>query len=67
MESGDLDGARRELETALQKEPENIKIISNLGILALKSGNTDEATAFFRTVLELDPDDPIANNFIKNR
>jgi len=63
MESGDLKGARRELESALYDDPENVKIISNMGILALKSGNNDEAAAFFRTVLEFDPQDPIANNF----
>jgi len=66
MESGDLQGARRELESALRDDPENIKIISNLGVLALKNGNAGEAAAFFRTVLELDPHDPIANNFLQN-
>jgi len=64
MESGDLRGARRELEAALRDDPENIKIISNLGVLALKNGNPDEAAAFFRTVLELDPHDPIANKYL---
>ena len=63
MESGDLAGARRQLEAALREDPENVKIISNLGVLSLKSGNTEEAAAFFRTVLELDPGDIIANNF----
>ena len=66
MESGDLPGAQRELELALRGDSENIKIISNLGVLALKNGSPDEAAAFFRTVLELDPDDPIANNFLKH-
>jgi tetratricopeptide (TPR) repeat protein len=66
MESGDLHGARRELEAALRDDPENIKIISNLGVLALKNGNAEEAAAFFRTVLELDPHDPIANNFLQH-
>jgi len=32
-------------------------------VLALRSGNNDEAAAFFRAVLELDPQDPIALNF----
>jgi tetratricopeptide (TPR) repeat protein len=63
IESGDLTSARHELESALRDDPENVKIISNMGVLALKSGNNDEAAAFFRTVLELDPQDPIANNF----
>lgn len=60
MELGDLQEARRELESALCDDPENVKIISNMGVLALKSGNREEAAAFFRTVLELDPQDPIA-------
>jgi Flp pilus assembly protein TadD len=64
METGDLKGARRELEAALHNDPENVKIISNLGVLALKTGAKAEAAAFFRTVLELDPDDPIARNFL---
>ena len=61
METGDLTGARKELEQALGEDPENTKIISNLGVLAQKCGKPEEAAAFFRTVLELDPDDPLAN------
>jgi Flp pilus assembly protein TadD len=64
MEAGDLDGARRELETALYQDPDNVKIISNLGILALKRGEDDRAAAFFRTVLELEPGDPVARAFL---
>jgi Flp pilus assembly protein TadD len=48
MELGDLQGARRELETALHDDPENVTIISNMGVLAMKSGNNNEAAAFFR-------------------
>jgi tetratricopeptide (TPR) repeat protein len=65
MESGDLASARRELEAALREDPENVKIISNLGVVALKSGNKDEAEGFFRTVLEIDPADPLAREFLK--
>jgi len=64
MECGDLKGARRELEAALRLDPENIKIISNLGVLAAKSGNPNEAAAFFRAVHELDPEDAIANQYL---
>jgi tetratricopeptide (TPR) repeat protein len=67
MELGDLNAARKELTAALGEDPENVKIISNLGILALKEGGDDEAAAFFRTVLELDPGDPIANSYFKQR
>jgi Flp pilus assembly protein TadD len=62
MEQKNYAAARKELEAALREEPENVKIISNLGVLSMKKGNTDEAAAFFRTVLELKPEDPIALN-----
>jgi tetratricopeptide (TPR) repeat protein len=64
MERGRIALARRELEAALRREPENVKIISNLGVLALKSGNGGEAAAFFRTVLEMEPGDPVAAAFL---
>ncbi|MCL2093844.1 MAG: tetratricopeptide repeat protein [Treponema sp.] len=64
MELGNLKEARKELERALRKEGENIKIISNLGVLALKSGNTEEAQAFFRTILALDPHDSLAKHYL---
>ena len=67
MELGDLKGAKKELERALRKEPENIKIISNLGVLAMKAGNKDQAVAFFRTVLSIDPEDPLAKHYLEER
>lgn len=65
MEQGDLKAARKELETALHADPENTKIISNLGVLSLKAGDAAEAAGFFRTVLELDPDDAGAREFLE--
>jgi tetratricopeptide (TPR) repeat protein len=65
MELGDLTQARRLLEKALRKDGENTKIISNLGVLALKAGKDDEAISFFETVLEYDPDDPVAPKMIE--
>lgn len=64
MESGDLEGARKELEKALRAEGENVKVISNLGVLALRRGDRGEAAAFFRTVLEIEPADPLAARFL---
>ena len=66
MELGKLGEARKELETALREEPENVKIISNLGVLALKNKGPEEAAGFFRTVLELNPQDPLALDFFQN-
>jgi tetratricopeptide (TPR) repeat protein len=65
MEMGDLKGGRKALERALETDGENIKLISNLGVLAMKEGNDDEAAAFFRIVLDLDPEDPVAAAYLK--
>lgn len=65
MELGDFNQARRHLERALRQDGENTKIISNLGVLALRQGKTDEAVGFFETVLEYDPDDPVAPKMIE--
>jgi Flp pilus assembly protein TadD len=65
MENGNYPGARKELETALWEDPENVKIISNLGVLAIKTNRKNEATAFFRTVLELSGNDPIAKKYLE--
>jgi tetratricopeptide (TPR) repeat protein len=64
MELGELNQARRLLERALRNDGENTKIISNLGVLALKAGKPDEALGFFEAVLEYDPDDPVAPKMI---
>jgi tetratricopeptide (TPR) repeat protein len=64
MELGDLSGAGKELEAALREDPENVKIISNFGVLAGKAGDRQKAAAFFRTVLELSPDDPVARAWL---
>lgn len=60
MELGLLSESRSRLVQALRKEPENIKIMSNLGIVARKEGQIEEAIGFFRTVLDYDPDDAMA-------
>ena len=53
------------LRAALKLDPENTKIISNMGILALKRGALDEARGFFQTILELDPNDPLAPQYLQ--
>jgi len=65
MELGELNQSRRWLEKALRLDGESTKIISNLGVLALRAGKKDEALGFFETVLEYDPDDPVAPKMIE--
>ncbi len=60
METGDFDGAEESLIDALNIDPDNTKIISNMGFLCLKKGDQGEAVKYFRTVLEIDPDDKLA-------
>ena len=65
MELDRFEEGRQWLFSALEQEPENIKIISNLGTLALKEGNTEDAKAYFRTVLDIYPDDMLAIEILK--
>jgi Flp pilus assembly protein TadD len=64
MELGDLTTAERTLRSALAQEPENTKIVSNLGVVAMRRGLLEEARGYFRTVLELDPADPAARGYL---
>ncbi|MEM5948555.1 tetratricopeptide repeat protein [Spirochaetia bacterium 38H-sp] len=64
-ETNRLSEAKDMLYRALKDDSENVKIISNLGIIALKEGNKEEAINMFKVVLEFSPDDPIAKEYIK--
>ncbi|MCR5762497.1 MAG: tetratricopeptide repeat protein [Treponema sp.] len=66
LETGDYDGAQESLCDALNLDPDNTKVISNLGYLSLKKGNKEEARKYFMTVLEIDPKDKIAIQQLKN-
>ncbi|TVQ96175.1 MAG: tetratricopeptide repeat protein [Spirochaetaceae bacterium] len=66
MELGEYDECRADLEFALTRDPEDVKIISNLGVLALRRGDPSEAAAFFRTALEIQPDDPVALHYLQS-
>ena len=75
MELGDFNAAKRELEQALRETSNDqkmasgaiIKIVSNLGVLSMKTGDRDKAASYFRTVLELDGDDPLARRFFESQ
>ena len=58
------DDAERNLRAALQLDPENTKIMSNMGILAMKQGRLDDARRYFTTISELDPNDPLAPRYL---
>ncbi len=65
-ELGDYTQARKLLIHALQMEAENTKIMSNLGYVAMKEGNIEEARRYFLAVLEFTPNDRIAQEMLKS-
>ena len=65
IELGETNEAKKELESALSVDEQNIKILSNLGVRALKTNNKEEANCWFKKVLEIDKDDPLAKQFLK--
>ncbi len=56
----DFKEAQNSLIKALSLDPENIKVISNLGYLSLAQGDIQTARNYFQTVLEIEPKDVIA-------
>ena len=62
VQEKDFKAAKDCLMKAFAIEPENVKIVSNLGYLALAEGNKEEARKYFTSVLEFDPKDAIAAN-----
>lgn len=60
METGDFEGAVNSLNDALSMDVDNVKVVSNLGEVYLRMGKKDEARKYFKTALELDPNDKIA-------
>ena len=64
LELNAYEDAERNLKAALQLDPENTKIMSNMGILAMKRGLLDEARRYFEIIRELDPKDPLAPKYL---
>lgn len=65
IELGRLKEAEKYLFEALRIEPENTKIISNLGIFNYKNGDIEKARAFFLSALEYDSTDEIASKYLE--
>ena len=60
IQEKNFDEAQKCLLKALGMEPENTKVISNLGYLALAQGDIQGARNYFQAVLEFNPKDTIA-------
>ena len=64
LEMGLVTEARKALERALRVEPENVKVIVNLGAVAVRQDKLREASGFFRAALDIDPSDPAAKSWL---
>ena len=60
----DFAEAKKCLMKAFEIEPESTKIISNLGFIAMKQGNNEEARKYFTAALEIDPKDQVAATYL---
>lgn len=65
LELGRPEEARKALEKALLREPENVKLITNLGVVAYRQGRSAEALGFFRAALEIEPEDQTAATWLE--
>jgi hypothetical protein len=60
LATGQFDGARDILDTALRQFPEDAEIVTLSGLVAYYEGELDEAEVLFRSVVERSPDDAVA-------
>jgi len=65
IEEGKINEACSVLESAVANDCENVKLICNLGMLALKQKDVSKATSYFRTALYIDPSDGIAKAMLE--
>lgn len=62
---GDYESSAKALEEALQQDPENVKIISNMAVLQLEMDNKTEALRWLNTALTMTPDDPVCKSLME--
>jgi len=60
----DFDASSAALEEALKRDPENIKILSNMAIVHLEKGDKEEAVRWLQTALTMEPADPICRKLL---
>jgi len=59
MQSGDSEAALREYKTLTDLQPTNVKHFESAALAAHKLGNAEQAQAFARQALKLDPKSPV--------
>lgn len=64
LADGDVEGALRDLQAALEIDPRNLRAIIGLGLAHLRLDRSQEAEQEFRRALEMDPVNAPANTFL---
>ncbi len=55
-EKGRTNEAKKLYLKILSEKPDNIEVLNNLGVIAMREGNSNEALTYFRRILEKKPD-----------
>lgn len=63
-EKGNISGAKQLYQSILIDQPSNVEVLNNLGVIALKEGNTKEALFYFNKVLQYNKNYGMAYNNI---
>jgi Flp pilus assembly protein TadD len=62
VKQGDNEGAAREFEASIKRDPNYVPALIALGDLKFESGTWDDAESHYRKALELSPNNPVAAN-----
>lgn len=61
LKMGNKDEFKSLIEQVLSKDPNNVELLFNLGIIAAEGGETDKAKQYYEKALSLDPNNPDVN------
>lgn len=63
-EDGDIQGARRELDTAIRLEPKNAIALREMGLILLSTGDYELARRFFVRAVQVNPADNSSQGYL---
>ena len=63
-EDGDIQTARRELETAIRLDPRNAKALREMGLILFSTGDYELARRFFVRAVQIDPADNSSQGYL---